>query len=146
VPHYYGDFVRQLFLVGAIGMLVLIPFFEVIIPLLLPFQVFGALLLIVLAAMTNPRNKTVMISDAIAAIVGAAVFELVAMSAYTSGLFYSFLAHQVLAAVFMFALYFALKTVRAMETGRIGKRPTEDEFRRATWEELSYRTRDPRNN
>ena len=145
VPHYYGDYVRKLFLAAAVAMFIFIPLFGVITPLLLPFQIFGALVFVTLAALTTPKKEVILIADALAAALGVVIFEAVALVSYTAGDILSFCGNQTLAVLLIFALYFSLKTVRAMELHQIGKQEPPGEFRK-NWEQMSRWTRDPRNN
>ncbi len=145
VPHYYGDYVRRLFLGAAVLMFVFVPLFGFVAPMLLPIQIFGAVILITLGALTNPKKRSILMLDALASAIGIILFEVIALSSYTSGDGLGFFAHEVLAFTFMFSLYFSLKTVRAMEMGLLGKEPMPGEFRKG-WEDMGRYTRDVRNN
>jgi hypothetical protein len=128
IPHYYGDHVRQIFIVTGAAMLIMAPFLVSRAPALLPFEIGGAIVLVVLAALTNPKKVWVLMADTLAAGVGIIVFESLAIAAYTSGNWLAFIALEVVTLSFLFALYFSLKTVRTMMLGQVGKRGTFGEF------------------
>lgn len=141
LAHYYGDEVRRLFIAGAAAMLLVAPFLSSFMPITLPFEIGGAVVLIVLAAMINPKNQLVMLLSSIAAAIAIIGNELIAFAAYFDGYFFIFFGREVIALVFIFALYFALKTVRAMQLGQVGRREPPGEFREATLEEKWEETR-----
>ncbi|KKW20130.1 MAG: hypothetical protein UY63_C0001G0035 [Parcubacteria group bacterium GW2011_GWA2_51_10] len=128
VSHYYGDFVRQL-LVGAAALIVIgAPFYADSLRAELPFEVVGALILVALAAVTNPWNRNVIVADAIASGVGMAVFQTWALSGYDAAGPIAFVLRQALAILFLVAFYFSVKTLRAMILRQIGKKDRPDEF------------------
>ena len=128
IPHYYGDAVRQIFVVTGAAMLVTAPFLINRAPVLLPFEIGGAIALVCLAALTNPKKTWVLLADVLAAGVGLVVFEALAIAAYASGNWLAFTMLEALTLAFLFALYFSLKTVRSMFLGQIGHRGTYGEF------------------
>jgi hypothetical protein len=128
VAHYYGDYVRQIFVVTGAAMLLLAPFLINRAPALLPFVIGGSIILVILAALTNPKKVWVLMADSLAAGVGIVVFESLALAAYASGNWLAFIALEVVTIAFLFALYYSLKTVRTMMFRQIGKRPTFGEF------------------
>ncbi|HWO07050.1 MAG TPA: hypothetical protein VNM40_00525 [Candidatus Paceibacterota bacterium] len=128
IPHYYGDYVRQIFIVCAAVMLLFAPFLASSFPAILPFEIGGALIFAVLGAMTNPSNRLVMYANALAAGVAVVVYELLALSLYLSRDYLAFIEREALAIAFLVALYFSLKTARNMALGRIGKRNTIGDF------------------
>ena len=141
IPNYYGDYVRRLFIGAAVAMLVLLPFLMRYMPLTLPFEIVGIVVLIVLAALTNPKKEWIMIVNSVVAGLGVAVSETLALLAYLDGETFIFFARESLAFIFIFALYFSLKTARAMESGRVGRRDPPGEFREPTLEEMWNETR-----
>lgn len=128
IPHYYGDYVRQIFVVTGAAMLLLAPFLINRAPALLPFVIGGAIVLVILAALTNPKKIWVLMADSLAAGVGIIVFESLALAAYASGNWLAFIALEVVTIAFLFALYYSLKTVRTMMLHQVGRRPTYGEF------------------
>lgn len=128
IPHYYGDYVRQIFVVTGAAMLLLAPLLVNRAPGILPFQIGGAIVLVVLAALTNPKKLWVLMADSLAAGIGVVVFESLAIAAYAAGSWFYFIALEIVTIAFLFALYFSLKTVRTMMLGMVGKRSTFGEF------------------
>ena len=128
VPHYYGDSVRSFFMVIAIIMLVLAPFFGSYLPWALPFEIISALALVVLAGLTNPKSQFVMMINAAVAALGLLVFEIVALNAYVEGSMLLFLAREVIAVCFLIALYQSLRTLRHMMLGTIGRATPTGQF------------------
>lgn len=112
--HYYGDEVRQFFLAGAFIMVAALPFVHALIDQPVVFSILAILILVVAAGLTNPKQLSTAILNALIAIAAVIVLELYAISAYGAsgivGLF--FWLNQMLAIDFLIALYFAIKTIR----------------------------------
>ncbi len=128
IAHYYGDFVRRIFLGVSIILLLSAPFLADAAPALIPFQILGAVGLVLLSALTNPKNKTIMIANVAASLVGIVALEICALAAYRGEAILAMIAFQILALAFIYAFYLSLKTLRAMELGQIGKRDIPGEF------------------
>ena len=77
IPNYYGDYVRQIFMGCGAVMLVFAPFLAASDPALLPFEIAGAIIFVILGAMTNPNNQLSSLANAIAA--GAAIVMVFSM-------------------------------------------------------------------
>ncbi len=114
--HYYGDTVRVLFLVAGLILLIFGPAH----PTLVPFNSFTVVLLVLgavlLAGITNPRQRSVVIADTIIAAFGLVIFTALAVSQYRTvegPTDTVFLIRQSLSVVFFFALYFSSKSLRA---------------------------------
>lgn len=114
--HYYGDAVRFLFMLAAIIMLITLPFLSG----KLPVSTYAAILIIliigILAGITNPLQKWISVLNAAIAVGGSSAFEYYAVKSlisYQVTTLY-FVTNQVLAIVFLFALYYSIKTLRAM--------------------------------
>lgn len=122
IAHYYGDYVRQIFMGCAAVMLVFSPFVSSDFPMALPFEIGGAIIIAILGALTNPTRQISMIANAIAAGVGVVVYELLALNAFYSGAMIAFVQREAIAIAFLFALYFSLKTFRNMQFRILGKR------------------------
>lgn len=122
VPHYYGDIVRQLFLVSAAVMLVAAPFYADTLSLELPFEIMGAIVLVALAAAVNPHNRLGLYGNAIASGVGLVLYETWALYPYSTSTWMQFTLRQFVALLFLAAFYFSMKTVRALIFHQIGKR------------------------
>jgi len=121
VPHYYGDAVRQAFVGAAALMLLGAPFYANDLQIELPFEIIGAVVLVAVAALTNPRTRGVILSDTLISGVGFVTFELWALTQYPSSSALQFGLRQALALVFMFAFYFSMKTLRSMAQNQIGE-------------------------
>ncbi|MEK7155966.1 MAG: hypothetical protein AAB734_03745 [Patescibacteria group bacterium] len=121
ISHYYGDYVRQIFMASAAIMLVFSPFLARTFPMALPFEIGGALIIAVLGALTNPARQMSLLANAIASGVGVVVYELLALNAFYSGAMIAFVEREALAIGFLFALYFSLKTLRNMVFHMVGR-------------------------
>ena len=113
--HYYGDVVRFLFLAAAVIMLVTLPFLNPNLPVPLIFSILIILSIGLVAGVTNPLQKsTSFITTGISAI-ALIVFEYYAVTTYinTSYTNILFIVNQILALIFLFALYYSTKTLRA---------------------------------
>lgn len=114
--HYYGDLVRKLFLTGAILMLLTLPFMSTYIEVPIYISILAAITIGVVAGITNPAQKWAGILNFGIALTASFIFEYQAIMGYThySYLHRTFLINQILAVIFLVALYFATKTVRGM--------------------------------
>ena len=135
IAHYYGDHIRKMFLGVAVALLVSAPFLSGVLEPLSPFHILIAPLLIGLSALTNPRNQLVMTVNVGVAVVGSIPFELIAFTLYRQGYVWSAICYEAIALTLVFALYFSLKTLRAMRLGIIGKRDLPGEFMEEKYEE-----------
>jgi hypothetical protein len=127
VSHYYGDIVRSLFLGAAIMTGLAIPFT----PNIQSSVLLGApaiVALLVLAGLTHPHGKIVLIFDVAAAALGVVATQLLAIGVYQEGWLPLAVFIEVLSIVFMAALYFGIKTLRAMVMGKVGKIDGVGEF------------------
>ncbi len=112
-PHYYGDIVRIFFLLAAIVMLLSLPTLTEILPIPVYISIISIMALIFVAGLTNPVQKWVIILDVIMSAIGFLVFEYYAAKIFSQNIdFFLFLVNQILAAIFLFAFYFATKTMR----------------------------------
>ena len=128
VPHYYGDVVRQCFVLGAALMLLSAPFYTDTLRTHLPFLLLGGLVFVALAALTNPHNRSVVLADAVAAGVAVVIYQTWALFDYESSTWIEFGLRQLIALIFVAAFYFSMKTLRAMLLGKVGKREEVGEF------------------
>lgn len=113
MPHYYGDLVRKLFISAAIIMLVTLPFFQKFI--FAPTYVSAGVILIValVAGLTSPKRKEIVLFDTLVALIGTVIFEYHAVVAYSlPDAKFFFFTSQLLALIFLLALYFTTKTLR----------------------------------
>ncbi|MBI2612736.1 hypothetical protein HYW59_02900 [Candidatus Kaiserbacteria bacterium] len=128
VSHYYGDQVRQLFFVAAALMLIGAPFYADSLRVELPFEVAGALILVALAALANPHNRTVFLACAIVSGVGVAIYEMWALYGFEDSTWVQFGLREAIAVILLIAFYFNMKTVRAFVLHQVGKHDEAGEF------------------
>ena len=117
---YYGETVRNLFLVAGIIILFSLPFFHKVFKLPYIIPILAIVVLSLCAGFTNPRLKWSLAIDAIVAGIALVVFEYYAIDAYQSQslLKLFFLINQILALIFFFALYYCIQTLRRWMTYR----------------------------
>ena len=120
VPHYYGDYVRLFFIIVAVLLAFAIPVLGDIVFIGVFPQVAGIVLLIMLAGLTNPHGTLILWADAILSAVGVVLLEGAAISAYSLEAFPIFLVREIGVFFLLLALYFSIKTVRAMAEHEIG--------------------------
>ena len=117
MAHYYGDTVRKFFLAAGVILLVAILRDQEFLSFYLFIGVFGVLLLTVLAGLTNSRTKGVIMADVVTSIIFFLLFEYLAVSAYVQMrhiIEEVFLLRQLLAPLFLIAVYFSTKTYRGV--------------------------------
>jgi hypothetical protein len=114
--HYYGDAVRFLFMLAAIIMLITLPFLSSKLPVSIYVAILVILIISVLAGITNPLQKWISVLNAAIAVGASSVFEYYAVKSFVNNQVTTlyFVTNQVLAIVFLFALYYSIKTLRAM--------------------------------
>jgi hypothetical protein len=127
IPHYYGDIVRGLFITIALAILVSSALYSRAISAALLLPIVGSMVLITLAALTNPHSKAIMRLNAVASGVGVVVFEVWALTALSSGTLVGFVLFEATAILFVFAFYFSMKTLRSMLMNLLGKEEISDE-------------------
>lgn len=128
IPHYYGDVVRRIFIAVSALLLVSSPFVSRDVPVVLGIGVAFALILALLAAITNPQKQWSMMANAVAALFGVLLAEVFALAAFSADAYVTFVIAEGFVIAFLFALYFSVKTVRAMIMDRLGKKPQFGEF------------------
>lgn len=117
LAHYYGDTVRKFFLAAGLILLIAILRDREFLSFYLFIGVFTVLLLTILAGLTNPRTRQIIMTDGAVAALFFLLFEYLAVSAYidTQNFFHEiFFLRQLLALLFLIALYFATKTYRGL--------------------------------
>lgn len=132
VLHYYGDYVRILFVCAAAAMLIGVPFYGNWLHLELPFVVVGAAILVALAAISNPYRKSIHFANSVAAGVGMVLYEIWALYAYAESTWLQFSLRQLIAILFLVAFYFSMKTVRAFLLHQVGKHDQVGDFDQET--------------
>lgn len=115
LAHYYGDIVRKMFFLAAILMLAGLPFFNDRLPVPTIWSLVAIVTIGFLAGLTNPVNKLPALINTATSAVAVIIFEYFAVTIYQNlGADLLFLANQALAIIFLVALYFGTKTLRAM--------------------------------
>lgn len=116
IPHYHGDEVRWLFLLGAL----IIIFAQSTggeLPLSTNGAVASAAFLVVAAGITNPRQGWIHWVNAFFAMLGTLIFGTAAVTHYREGISIfdrSFIYIEALALLSLVALYFTTRTIRGI--------------------------------
>lgn len=115
-PHYHGDEVRRLFMVGA-----LVIIFAQSTGAALPLSTFGAVVsataLVIAAGITYNRLNWIHWVNALFAVLGTLVFGMAAVTRYragTSAFDLSFIYIEALAFLSLVALYYTTRTIRGI--------------------------------
>ncbi len=112
--HYYGDTVRQLFLAGGIIILVAMPFYNNIIPADPILVTVLVVILALAAAITTIEKVWIMLINSIISAMFVVMFETYSVIYYVNDGTVLLLIRQAIALIFLFALYYSVKTLRAM--------------------------------
>lgn len=114
--HYYGDVVRRFFIVGALLMLISLPFMNSYLQVPLQISILAAICIGVFAGITNPLQMWAAVLNFALSIISVVVFEYQAVNGYQmySLTHRTFWVNQILAVNFLVALYYSTKTVRGM--------------------------------
>ena len=128
VAHYYGDPLRRIFVAIAVISVLVIPLWGNLLPFGTFFELLSALLLVLLAGLTNPHSPTVAVINTLVSATGALLLEMAAIDFYHSQSFLLFAIRETTAILFLFSLYFAVKTLRAMLLKQVGHLPEQGEF------------------
>lgn len=131
IPHYYGDVVRILFITTAVLSLVATPLWGYLLPFVSTIpQIIAPLLLVLLAGLTSARSQLVLIADA--TVSGVSILLLQTAAIYYQGVGNNaqalFAAREVAVLLMLIALYYSIKTVRAMASGKMGHLDSPLEF------------------
>lgn len=112
--HYYGDIVRLLYLSAAIIMLVFLPLLKEDIPVPVAFSVAGILGLVIVAGLMNPIIAWVNVLNVLVSIIGFIVFSNYSVTTYAQSHSVTniFMVNMVLSLIFIFSIYFSIKTLR----------------------------------
>jgi hypothetical protein len=115
--HYYGNYVRRLFLAGGAIMIFGYPFFKTLIDLPTWFAIACVLVVSIFSGLQTPRHRwSALVNTAISTIAFCA-FEYKGTNFYLSTSYPEnplfFWMNQLLAIIFFFALYFSIKSTRA---------------------------------
>lgn len=111
--HYYGDNVRSLYMAMAVIMLVSTPFFQDRFPMPAFFSIICVLALSVLAGLTNPKSRKVIIFDFLASILVLLSFGYQTIVSYDKSSLDLFFAINLLISILsVFSAYYSSKTLR----------------------------------
>jgi hypothetical protein len=113
IPHHHGDLVRLLLLAAGAFIILAVPMVSVSITQT-PFELLGAIILIVCASLTTPHRVFPFVVDAVVSAAGLVIYEPLAIRAYQAGELVLFVVYEALALIFVFALYFSVKTLRGL--------------------------------
>lgn len=128
IPHYYGDYVRSLFITMAVLSFIVTPLWGDLLPFGVVPQVGASLLLVLLGALTSAKNTWVMIANATIAAVSVVLLEGYAIMLQHQQSAQLFLSREAGVLLMLAALYFAVKTARAMLNGKLGHKDSPLEF------------------
>lgn len=120
IPHYHGDSVRALFVAGAV-LLIIAQSTGADLPLSTAGAVICAVVLVVVAGITNPAQGWIHWFNAFIAIYGTLLFGMAAIERYRSGISVfnpSFFYIEALALLSLVALYLTTKTIRGFHLRR----------------------------
>jgi|SRR3989344_355525 len=115
-PHYYGDIVRRLFFAAAVIIFLSLPFLAHQFPVTLLVSLFLVVLIGLFAGLTNPVKPVTIVIDLMVSIIAAFAFEYYAVVTFQANpkIDWIFTIYMALSIIFIVALYFSTKTVRAM--------------------------------
>lgn len=122
IPHYHGDTVRTFFLVGGIIILATLPFFNNLLQIGIGFLLIFVILLALGGAIVNPFQRWIVTVNLIISAVAVILFEYAAIIGFGKDLFLLSIVRQALAIIFLFALYYSGRTLRAMFMHQIGNK------------------------
>ena len=127
IRHYYGDYIRFCFLAAAVVSFIALPLWGYLLPLGLVAQIAGGLILVLLAGLTNPHGKLIMVLNAVASGVGALLIEITAINYRAIDSLQLLIVREVEVVLLVLAFYFAVKTARSMFLHKVGEveRPWE---------------------
>lgn len=121
VPHYGGDTARQFMLAGAALLLFAAPLYGDDLRSEFPYEVAAAVVTVAFAALTTPRKYWVSMGSAVVCAAIAISYAVWGIGSYQSTNPTAFVLRIAVAAIFLFAFYFSMKTVRAFSLGQVGQ-------------------------
>lgn len=128
IRHYYGDHIRFLLLAAAVVAFVALPIWGNLLPFGLFVQIAGGLILVLLAGLTNPHSKTIMVLNVLATGIGALLVEATAITYHAIDSLQLLLVREVEVILLVLAFYFAVKTARSMFQHKVGETERPWEF------------------
>lgn len=121
-PHYYGDLVRKQLLLAGLVIMVAALLDSELRSFYLLVALFGVVGITVLAGLTSPQKHGVVVIDVLVSAFMFLVFEYFAIAAYVRYENFSnnvFFFRQLIAVIFLIALYYSTKTIRYHEKGGV---------------------------
>lgn len=116
MPHYHGDAVRALFVIGAV-LIIVAQSTGADLPLSTTGAVLSALVLVIAAGITNPAIGWIHWANSLLAILGTLIFGMTAVGRYRSGVSIfdpSFFYIESIALISLVALYLTTRTIRGI--------------------------------
>lgn len=114
MTHYYGDQIRRIFMVSVVLMVIGLPFMLDVFALPLYIGIIAILILSYMAGLTSPKQPVIIWLNAIVSSAGFVVFEKYALELFAKNTIWLFIANQLLGILFLAAIYFSIKTIRAL--------------------------------
>jgi len=121
MPHYHGDAVRALFLIGAI-LIIVAESTGADLPLSTASAVLAAIILVIAAGITNPATQWIHWVNSLLAVLGTLIFGMTAVGRYRAGVSIfepSFFYIEGIALISLLALYFTTRTIRGIFLRRV---------------------------
>ncbi|NBV77393.1 hypothetical protein EBR66_04480 [bacterium] len=134
IPYHHADLVRQMLLAAAALIILTVPLFSDISVVKTSLELMGAIVLALCGALTLPGKHIPLFVDAFVGAVGLIIYEPLAIMSYTQGDLIIFVIRESLALLFLFILFFSVKTLRTIYS-RTSVVPTQQRAIRADGEE-----------
>ncbi len=114
-PHYYGDFIRRHLLFAGFVIMIAALIDSELRSFYLFVGLFGVVGITVLAGLTSPQRRAVMFVDVLVSAIMFLIFEYFSISAYARYENFTdrvFFFRQLIAVIYLIALYYSTKTLR----------------------------------
>lgn len=128
-PHYYGDFIRKHFLFAGFVIMIAALVDSELRSFYLFVGLFGVVGITVLAGLTSPQRRAVMFTDVFVSAIMFLIFEYFSISAYAryeNFLDNVFFFRQLIAVIYLIALYYSTKTLRYYDDTERGNKSRDD--------------------
>lgn len=113
IPHYYGDAVRVIFVIGAVFILWGLPTMTELLRMPIAVSIIGIAALGIAAGITNPAQRFSLRLNAALSVIFLVAFTYMAWYAHAQGLGGTIeFANQIGAVLFLVAAYFSVKSLR----------------------------------
>ncbi len=110
--HYYGDTVRSLFLAGAIILLITTGVYRNTFDMPVSLSFLGSIILVLFAGLTMYKQWVIIFFDVVISIISTIFFEYLVLYGSHNRDTLLFWIYQLLAIIFLCALYYSVKTLR----------------------------------